>query len=274
MGLKRPWPHRLRRLLYWVLGIYAVILLAVFFWGERLVFFPEVDTEGDWTLPENAEEVRFGPGLHAWHLKHPDAKLTIIVSHGNAGNIAGRKSIYEQLRGLGVNLFAYDYRGYGKSTGHPTEQGVYDDGLAAWDYLVEAKGLSPNQIVLLGQSLGSAVATYVATKRECAGLILEAPMASAAHMAAKILPFPPVAWALRVELDNVGRIGKVRCPVLIVHGTDDGVIPFAQGKEVFDAANEPKRFVALEGGDHNDLWDGRTDDYMNAISDFLARSVN
>jgi uncharacterized protein len=263
----------LMRVLYLLIGVYGALVFAVYLYGDRLVFFPEAATGGDWTLPKGAEDVWItpagGPRLHAWYLKHPKAKHTIMVFHGNAGNIAGRRKIYEALRDLRVNVLAVDYRGYGKSQGSPTEEGIYADGLAAWEYLVRERKTAPRQIVVLGQSLGSAVATYVAANRECGGVILEAPMTSVKRMAARVLPFPPLGWALRVDMNNLERIGRASCPLLVVHGTTDSVIPFRQGKEVFEAAKEPKRFVALRGGDHNDLWEGRTDDYMDAIKKFL-----
>lgn len=261
-------------MLIWVLvllGVYLFMALAVFLWGDRLVFFPAKD--GDWTRPAGVEDARFkaadGTELHSWYWTTPDARYTVLLCHGNAGNITDRKYVCEALRGLGVNVLALGYRGYGKSEGSPSEDGLYQDGVAAWEYLVNERGIQPSRIVVLGQSLGSSVATHVAAERECAGLILEAPMASAGHMASKVIPFPPLGWAARVRLNNLGTIGRVRCPVLIVHGTADRVIPFSQGKRVFEAAGEPKRFVVLEGGDHNDLWDDRSGDYMNAIKQFL-----
>jgi uncharacterized protein len=251
-------------------GAYGMLLLAVRFSADRFIFFPEVDRSSDWALPPNAEEVHFGePRLHAWFLEAPNAGRTVLVAHGNAGDIAGRKRVFERLRSLGVNVLAFDYRGYGRSRGRPTESGLYADTKAAFDYLVRVKQMDPKSIVVMGQSLGTAAASHVAAERECGGLILEAPMASAQAMASEILPFPPVGWALPVRLDNVRHLQRVRCPVLVVHGTRDAVIPLSHGEAVYASAREPKTFVPLPGAGHDDLWGEDRAAYLEAIRRFL-----
>ena len=275
MGATARPRFRFRRVLFLLLGIYALLALAVFIWSDKLVFYPNIGRSTDWSLPSNAEEVWLEsagePKLHAWFMQSPGADLTVLYCHGNGGDLAGLKPMYDQLRAHKVNVFAFDYRGYGKSGGSPSEAGIYRDGLAAYDWLVANGGVRPQQIVVLGHSLGTTVATYVAAKRPCRGLILESPLASARAMASKIIPFPPLGWASRLRLDNEGRVKSIRCPILIVHGTSDTVIPIEHGRRVFEAANEPKKLVEVPGGGHNDLWSRGSSAYEQALAEFLRR---
>ena len=257
-----------------LLGIYGALLLAVRILGPKLVFFPEPYPGGDWTPPLGARDVYFtaadGVKLHGWYSAVPDAETTLIVFHGNAGNIAGRKDLFDALGGLGMNVLLFDYRGFGRSEGAPDEEGVYRDARAARDWLVRDQGRDPKRFVYLGQSLGSAVAVQLAREKGCQKLILEAPLTSAGDMARKILPFPPVGWALPFGFDSASKVRGLMMPTLIVHGDRDAVVPFAQGKELFQKlGSKLKSFKEIASGGHNDLWDLHRGEYLDAIREFL-----
>jgi hypothetical protein len=163
-----------------------------------------------------------------------------------------------------------DYRGYGRSEGEPSEEGMYRDAVAAWEFLVHEKGIAASHIVAFGQSLGTPAACELALRRVVAGVILEAPLSSAGDMARKVLPFAPIGWALRSKLDTAEKVSRLQRPLLVVHGTEDGVVPYSQGEHVYRAARDPKRFVRLNGAGHNDLWIVAREAYLEAIRDYLA----
>ena len=169
---------------------------------------------------------------------------------------------------LDVDFVLYDYRGYGDSSGTPDEQGTYADGRAVYDWLV-ARGVPASRIVLFGESLGCAVSVQLALDRGARGLILEAPFASIRAMAQRVVPWLPIGALLRTRYDNEGKIARVQVPLLVLHGTADEVIPFAQGEAVFRAAREPKRFVPVPGAHHNDVYLVGGADYLSAIAEFL-----
>lgn len=274
---RKPRRFRPSRVLFWVLGVYGALLLAVRLLGPKLVFFPEPYPNGDWTTPSGARDVFFttsdGVKLHGWYSAVPDAGVTLIVFHGNAGNIAGRKDLFDAVSGLGMNVLMFDYRGFGRSEGAPDEEGVYRDARAAWDWLVKDERRNPRKFVFLGQSLGSAIAVELAREKTCEKLILEAPLTSAADMAGKILPFPPVGWALPCGFDSVSKVGQLDMPTLVVHGDRDSVVPFAQGKMLFERLGSKwKSFKAIASGEHNNLWGSHRDEYLEALRRFLNGS--
>jgi fermentation-respiration switch protein FrsA (DUF1100 family) len=212
-----------------------------------------------------------GVKIHAWLLPHPSSRFTILFAHGNAGNISHRLDRARLLgRRLSAEVFLFDYRGYGRSEGRPDEQGTYRDARAAHRHLTETRGVGPDRLVLFGESLGSAVALDLALEGAARALVLESPFTSIPDMARLVLPFLPLSPFLRTRYDNLAKVGGLKIPLLVMHGDRDEVVPFAQGRRVFEAAPEPKRFHRIVGAGHNDTYLTGGDAYWEALGDFLG----
>src|SRR5262249_31203608 len=197
-------------------------------------------------------------------------RCVFLMMHGNAGNITHRVDrITMWQRSLNVSVFVFDYRGYGRSTGQPNEPGVYSDARAAYRWLTVTRGITPDDVVFFGESLGTAVALQLATEVTPRALILESPLTSAVEMGQRRFPWLPVWWIMRNRFASIEKIGRYHGPLLIIHGTQDTVIPFAMGETLFAHANEPKRFYPVTGADHNEVAvvGGRA--YVQAMDDFL-----
>jgi hypothetical protein len=247
--------------------------LALLF-EKRLIYFPSRDhevTPSGLGLPH--EDVRLttedGVLLHAWYLPVRQARWVTLVSHGNAGNISHRldRALLLQAR-LQSSVLLYDYRGYGASEGSPDEAGTYRDGRAAYLYLSEEKKIPPDRIVLFGESLGSAVSLELALSHPAAALVLEAPFTSVPDMARSTI-FAPLGPLVRTRYENLAKVGRLRMPLLVLQGDHDEVVPFAQGRRLFDAAPEPKRHFAIPGAGHNDTYVVGGEAYWRVVSEFL-----
>jgi fermentation-respiration switch protein FrsA (DUF1100 family) len=211
-----------------------------------------------------------GVRIHGWFLPALDARVTVLLAHGNAGNISHRLDRARLLQlWLGAGVFLFDYRGYGRSEGTPDEDGTYRDARAAYRHLTEARRIPSERLILFGESLGSAVALDLAVSHPCRGLILESPFTSIRDMARVVLPFLPVGPLLRTRYDNISKITRLRVPLLVLHGEDDEIVPLAQGRRLFAAAPEPKRFFAIPGAGHNDTYVGGGEAYWRALADFV-----
>lgn len=257
------------------LGRYGLIIAAG--WGglsllaRRSVFYPMKYPEGWWQLQGRvgAEDAWMtacdGVKLHGWFASPPGAKLATLFLHGNAGNVTHRGQAILAIREAGSAVLVLDYRGFGKSEGNPSESGVTMDAEAAFVWL-QKRGFPSERIVLHGESLGTAVAVDLATRTKCAGLVLEAPFTSASAVAGTVVPL--LGRTLISGFDSLSRIRRVKAPLLLIHGTRDEVIPFRMGKELFDAANEPKQFWAVEGAGHNDLAETAGPAYAARLKEF------
>ena len=210
-----------------------------------------------------------GVRLDALFLPAKGARFTVLLAHGNAGNLSHRldRTIFLQAR-LGADVFLFDYRGYGKSEGRPDEEGTYRDARAAYRWLTVSRGVSPERLVLFGESLGSAVVLDLALTHPARALVLEAPFTSVPDMAAVVLPFFPRAF-VRTRYDNLAKVGRLRMPLLVLHGDRDEVVPFAQGRRLYEAAPEPKRFFPIPGSGHNDTYMVGGDAYWRAVEEFV-----
>jgi fermentation-respiration switch protein FrsA (DUF1100 family) len=245
-------------------------------WEASLIYFPSRPIEAtppDFDLPFT--DVRLtaedGVRIHGWLLPAPDAQRTVLFAHGNAGNISHRLDRAREMRSrLGAEVFLFDYRGYGLSEGSPDEAGTYADARAAHRYLTEARGLSPERLVLFGESLGSAVVLDLALSCGAGALVLESAFTSIADMARVVLPFLPLRPLLRTRYDNLAKIGGLKVPLLVLHGDRDEVVPFAQGRRLFEAAPEPKRFFAIPGAGHNDTYLRGGEAYWEVLGEFLT----
>lgn len=255
--------------------ILAVVLLRMF--EERHIFFPNAYSSNDWNLADHgvqAEDTYFttsdGLRLHSFWAPAPGATHTILYFHGNAGNLSDRIPNIGFLQKLPANVLAVDYRGYGKSQGSPTEEGVYRDAEAAYDYLVRERKIPPEQIIVLGQSLGTAVATDLASKRPVAGLVLEAGFPSARRVAQVAMPIPGLRFVIRSRFDSAAKLKDIRVPVLVAHCRADPVLPYQLGEELYAAANQPKSFVAYPGDCHEPLYYADPLDYTAKLRAFFG----
>jgi fermentation-respiration switch protein FrsA (DUF1100 family) len=224
--------------------------------------------------PERVE-IPSGDGvtLVAWVIRAPAADTAgrwLLICHGNAGNLSdsGRPEHYAGLRALGLNLLAFDYRGYGESSGSPSEAGLYRDAEAAYGYLRDTLGVPPERIVLFGHSLGSAVAVELATRVPAVGLVLEGALMSVIARAQEVYPYVPVKWIARSRFASIEKIGRVEIPKLFLHARRDDVVPIAHGRRLYEAAPPPKTFAALAGG-HGDAFEADSAVYFGAIARFL-----
>jgi len=243
---------------------------------EKLIFHPALDIS---RTPASVglafDDVTFsapdGVRLNGWFIPHHDSPLVWVWFHGNAGNISHRVHNIKLLRDLvAIQIFIFDYRGYGKSEGRPSESGTYLDGEAAVRYLLDRYRVQPDQLVFFGRSLGAVVAAEIAARFHPLALILESPFASVPAMAKAIFPYLPLGYFLRTQYDLTAKIRKVRAPVLVLHGDQDEIVPFEQGRQVFEQAPAPKRFYAIRGAGHNDTYIAGGEAYFQAIKDFIV----
>lgn len=255
---------------------------------NRMIFFPLRYPGGLWE-PERigviAEEHSFrtddGVQLYAWwfpaqHETPPESEDTtpvLLWAHGNGGNLTGRAEHAQVLARQGLSVFIFDYRGYGKSEGAPDEQGIYRDAEAAYAFLTGELGIPAHRIVLLGRSLGSAPAARLSTRVEHAGMVLVSPLPSAKRMARRMFAGLPVDLVTRSKFPVVEWVAARQTPLLIFHGDRDEIIPLAFGREVFEAAAEPKQLVVLPAAGHNDILMVSGRDYVDALASFARASV-
>ena len=257
---------------------YLGVCIFIYLMQARVIFFPDLPGRQLEMTPSNInltfEDVHArtedGETIHGWYVPAKEGKVTLLFSHGNAGNISHRLESIALFNSLGLNVLIYDYRGYGQSTGKLSEQGFYHDVMGMWTYLTEQKGHKAENIVLFGRSLGASMASQLATRVNAGGVILESPFASVPDMGARLYPFLPVRLLSRFQLSNVAHVQAIRSPVLVVHSRDDEIIPFSQGEKVYAAAHEPKTLLPIRG-DHNGgfLSSGRF--YIEGIEVFLIK---
>lgn len=254
----------------------AILLLKAAMWllQPGMVFYPTrvLDaTPADWGLQFEDVELTASDGtsLHGWYIPHPGATHTLFFFHGNAGNISHRGDSIAIFNRLGLSVLIIDYRGYGRSSGRPSEAGIYRDALAARDHLVGVRGGDPASILIFGRSLGASVAADLASRGPSAGVILESGFSSARDMARHLYPGLHRVLYLRFDFDAAERLSRVRSPVLVLHSKDDEIVPYSLGRKLFEAAREPKRFVDLRG-DHNNGFLASQPDYERSLAAFIG----
>ena len=263
-------------------GLLAALVVAmVFLWPQvesRFVFFPTRELEShpgqagltyeDVTFPTEGDRV-----LHGWFVpgRADGYDATWLWLHGNGGNISHRVDELAIVHHrLGVNVLIFDYQGYGRSEGRPTEKGTYQDARNALDYLRNRPDVSADRIIYFGRSLGSAVAVNLAVERPPLGLVLVSPFTSLEDMAKLAFPFLPLEWLTRGKYDSLGLIGKVERPLLVIHGALDSMIPMSQGLRVFEAAKKPKRLQVLQDAGHNDIATSGGEKYWSSLERFMS----
>ncbi len=259
---------------------YAAVLLGLYAFQSRLVYFPNMPSRALGPGPDSIglayETVEIitedGIRLDAWYVPAREARGTVLFFHGNAGNISHRLDSLRVFNQLGLSTLIFDYRGYGRSEGKVSEQGIYRDAEAAWRHLTGERGIPAAEIVLFGRSLGAAVAASVASRHRPGALIIESGFVSVPDMAAELYPWLPARWLARIGFPTGDFLKSVSSPVLVVHSRDDEVIPFGHGLRLFEIAREPKQLLELRGG-HNDgfLVSGRR--YLDGLDAFLAAAL-
>lgn len=240
---------------------------------ERLlVYFPERELIADplkigRVFIEDVFQTKDGRKLYGWWIEHPQEKASLLFFHGNAGNISHRLDKIKILHETGVSIFIFDYSGFGKSEGTPSEQNLYQDGLAAYDYLINQRKKDPKNILFYGESLGCAVALEVATQNPVAGIILESPFVSLKEMARAHYPF--LAFLAGDKFNNIEKIGKIDVPKLFIHSKNDEIIPFSQGLKLYENSPDSKQHLWLDRGSHNDAFFLNAHDYQNTLANYL-----
>jgi len=266
----------LATLLGWGVAIYAGLAAYLYVFQARQLYFPELPsrrvdaTPADIGLAFEAVELKTTDGetLAGWYIPAPQAKATLLYLHGNGGHIGHRLDPVAVFHSLGLNILIIDYRGYGASSGKPSEEGTYRDALAAWNYLTQRKDIRPEAIVLFGESLGGSIAAWLAARHRPAGLMIYASFTSVPEMAQQLYPIFPARWLVRYRYDTRAALRQVTCPVLILHSPQDEIIPFSHGQALFAAAREPKKLVELRGG-HNDALFVSREVYARAAGEFI-----
>jgi len=259
---------------------YAGVLAAVYFGQASLLYFPGIPSRELTATPldiglayEDVELVaEDGVRLHGWWIPHPQPRAALLHLHGNAGNVSHRLKLIRIFHDLGLAVLIFDYRGYGRSQGKPTEEGTERDTLAAWRHLTEVRKMPPAQIVLHGQSLGAALAAWLAAREQPGALILESAFTSVPELAAELYPWLPARRLARFRYATREHLNTVRCPVLVIHSPEDEIIPYVHGRRLYDAAPRPKAFLTLRG-DHNAgfLLSGRG--YVDGLDAFLREHL-
>ncbi|WP_292988301.1 alpha/beta hydrolase [Nitrosomonas sp.] len=257
-------------------GAYLALVLLVFFLQSYLIYFPQTgrdiaSTPEQIGLAYESVEIKTGDKetLHGWFVPAPDAVGTVLLFHGNAGNISHRLDYLPMFRALRLNTLMFDYRGYGRSSGTPTEKGTYEDAIAAWQFLTESKGIASQEIVLYGESLGGAVAAWLAVQQNPAMLVLASVFTSVPDLAETIYPFLPVRTIARFDYNTLKYLESINCPVLVAHSPHDEIVPFSHGRHLFHAAAEPKQFLTLAGG-HNNGFIFMREEWINALGSFIT----
>jgi hypothetical protein len=211
-----------------------------------------------------------GVRLNAFYFSKPSSRKVLLWFHGNAENIGYGLEQMKAFTELGVSILEVDYRGYGKSEGKPDEAGLYRDAEAAYRYLLDARRFPPEEVIFFGQSLGGAVAVDLASRHPCGGLILQSTFTSARDMARRMFAIPLFAYVIKSRFDSLGKMARVRAPVLIVHGTNDEIVPFVMGQQLYALAPEPKSLLAVEGAGHNDLREVGGQRYLDSLKRFVS----
>lgn len=265
-------------------GVLALLLLCAVFLvacEDRIIYHPYKYPEGIWnpsSFNVQVEDVFFqakdGTKLHGWYIPSTNAKATLLWFHGNAGNLTHRLENIQQLQPLNINIFIFDYRGYGKSEGKPSEAGIYQDSQAAYDFLIQEKNVVPAEsLFLFGHSLGGICAVEVASGNEATGLVLESVFTSAKDMAGQMFPLLPIGWAIRSKLSAIEKVPELKLPKLFLHGTKDEIVSYKLGRKLYSSAAQPKEFYDIEGAGHNDTVAVGGREYFSALDRFITTTL-
>jgi len=244
----------------YVLGICVAVYLGwdivLFFMQPRLLYRPvkeiaytpaQLDIKYEDVFIETTDGIK----LHGWYIPAGESEFTVLFCHGNGGNVSHRLDSLDCFQQIGLSCLIFDYRGYGRSAGKPSERGTYLDARAAYEWLTNTRGVSPDRIIIFGRSLGGSIAAHLAGRVACGAMVLESAFTSYAGMGRRFYPYMPVRWFARFRYKTDDYIRNIACPILVIHSRADETVPFDFGVELYNLAGEPKRFVEISGG-HND----------------------
>ena len=266
---------------------YGAIVVLAFAFQDQLLFQPSsrlLATPDDAGMAYDTVRLETDDGetLHGWWIPAADVsretspgesvKQTLLFFHGNAGNISGRLESVQQFHRLGLNVLIVDYRGYGQSTGSPSEEGIYRDAETCWHYLTHKREIPSEEIVVFGRSMGGGAATWLASRHPPGAVILESVFTNVPDIGAHHYSFLPVRALATNQFDNESRVGEIDVPKLHIHSRDDRVVPFKLGRQVYEAAAEPKQFLEIQGG-HNDGFLVSAEEYLRTIDAFLSKHL-
>jgi fermentation-respiration switch protein FrsA (DUF1100 family) len=212
--------------------------------------------------------------VFGWFVDAGPTRPVLLWCHGNAGNVSHRLENIRQLYQRGISVMIFDYRGYGRSTGVPSEAGFYQDGLASYDYLIQQRRIAPERLIIFGRSLGSGVAGEIAIQRPSAGLMVEGSFPSIQAMSDHHYFGLPTQWLMDVDFNLAKKVRALQVPLLVIHGEQDSIVPMALGRQVFEAAHEPKRWYIVSGAGHNDVPFVGGESYYREIDTFIQTALS
>ena len=258
-----------------LIGLYVAIAALLYVFQSHFIYFPAREihsTPHDIGLSFEAVDFESEDGvrLSGWLVPAKKPRAVLLFCHGNGGNISDRLPYIEIFHGLDLSVFIFDYRGYGQSRGKPSEQGTYLDAEAAWDYLTRQRSIPEAHIVVLGKSLGGAIAARLAMGHGPAGLILQSAFTSVPDMASTLYPFLPARLLARYGYTTGDYVRRLSCPILVIHSSEDEIVPYSHGRRLYEMANEPKEFLEIRG-DHNGGAIMCAGIYQAAVGRFLSR---
>jgi abhydrolase domain-containing protein 17 len=249
---------------------YATLAVYAYWFSDRQIFLPDLAENAPLPVPSAQIPTPDGDRIDVLYLPNPEATHTILYNHGNATTLGDAYRILKELQRRGFNVLAYDYRGYGRSTGKPSEAKSYIDVETTYHYAVAQLKIPADRLIIFGHSVGGGPATYLASRQPVGGLILESTFTSVFRV---VVPFPLLPFD---KFPNRDRLTQVKVPILIIHGDQDEVIPFRHGEQLFEAAPSPKQFLRVSGAGHDDIHDYVRDfdntQYYPVLQDF-ARSL-
>lgn len=258
-----------------VAAVYVAIVGLMYVYQRDMMYFPEQIRHvqpSHYEMLAGVQEVQLktsdGLMLYGWYWPAPEGRPTVVIFHGNGGSLRSQRYRLAHFKDAGMGVFLLAYRGYSGSDGVPTEDGLYLDARATLDWL-NRQGVADNQIALYGESLGTGVATKMASERKVALVVLESPYTSTADVAAFRFPIVPVYWLMNDRYESLSRIAQVTAPLLVMHGDNDYAIPQAMGKQLFEAANQPKEGFWPKGIGHTEIFDAGGFDTARAFIDRL-----
>ena len=265
------------RIIAIIAGVYIIFTGFLFIFQSNYVYYPDRVLLADpGSIGLDFESVDFetadGTKLSGWFIPSDSTRGVILFCHGNAGNISHHLESIQIFHRLGLDVFIFDYRGYGQSEGKPTEHGTYQDAEAAWRYLVETRQVNPSPVVVFGRSLGGAVASWLAQSQRPRALILESTFTSVPDIAATLYPYLPIRFLSRFQYATAEYLSRIECPVLIVHSRDDEIMPFSHGRQLFEIAKEPKEFLEISGT-HNEGFITSGKHYEQGLDAFILEHV-
>jgi hypothetical protein len=256
-------------------ALFVALVLGLRWYEHQSMYFPTRDVfrspaDAGLAFEDVTLETADGETLHGWWVPsgRTDA-LVVLFFHGNGGNVSHRLDKLAVLHDIGADTLIIDYRGYGKSSGTPSEHGIYRDALAAYRWLTVTRDVPPQRIVVYGESLGSAVAVHLASEAPLGGVVLESGFTSVMDIAQEMFPFLPVRWIVKHKYDSIEKVHRINAPLLILHSREDELFEMSHPERLLAAARPPKRLVEMQGG-HNDAYLVSAQTYRSALADFLT----